>query len=465
MAVQPNLVKLLPSRSPATAKNRVAIVCSAISRSKKETGTTNRLLRACSELEIDGACFSKIVEQVELEHIQGAEQEIRSPEIRETLIQRIRYECACVVRTLNAAYFLGEISPACVGKVVGAGERLSCHYVAAMLQDHGREATCVDVSEMNLSTAVPNSWTDKSFVDTLAAELALKACSVPGIPVITGYFGLRPAGALLNSVGRGYTDLCATLVATGLVGAQLQIWKEVDGVCSADPRLVPDAELLSSISTSELRNLTFYGSEVVHCTAVDLATDRNLTISVGNVRNPLGPGTLVTPNVEDWTERPMAITKKGYMAIISLRRQPGVSGFTFQGHISDTLRKWQLTGELVTMSEFGVSLAIAISEDFAYGALPSLESRLWCAIEELKVHFTAVKVSRRMALLCVVCRLAVSTDFALGGILRVLHDMGVPVKMIMHGESRSRGHCGAVLRSEFESHILIRLTNFCIRNR
>ncbi|CAG7921524.1 unnamed protein product [Penicillium olsonii] len=439
---------------PATAESRVAIVCSAVSRSKKENGTTNRLLRACSELETDGACFSKIIEKIEREHIQAAEQEIRSPGIRETLIQKIRTECACVVRTLNAAYFLGEISPACIGKVVGAGERLSCHYIAAMLQDHGQEATCVDVSEMNLATVVPNSWSDKRFVDTLAAELVSKVCSVPGIPVITGYFGLRPAGALLHFVGRGYTDLCAALVATGLDAAQLQIWKEVDGVCSADPRLVPDAELLSSITTSELRNLTFYGSEVVHCTAVDVAMDRNLTMCVRNVRNPLGTGTLVTPNVEDWTERPMAITKKDYMAIVSVRSQPGVSGLTLQNHISDVLRQWQLTGEHATMSESGISLAIAYPEDIAYGALPSPESRLRYAIEDLKVRFSAVKVSHRMALLCVVCR-AVSIDFALVGMLRVLHAMGVPVGMIMHGELRLRG----CLPVQFEFALLTLYSN------
>ncbi|KAI9925964.1 Aspartokinase [Aspergillus wentii] len=385
------------------------------------------------ELETDGASFSTIIDQVRLEHTQAAEREIRSREIRGRLIDRIRYECACVVNTLNAAYFLGEISPACVGRVVSAGERMSCHYVTAILQDHGREATCVDVSELSVSAAVPGSWTDKEFVDAVAAELSLKACSVPGIPVITGYFGLRSTGTLLSFVGRGYTDLCAALVATGLDAAQLQIWKEVDGVFTADPRHVPDAKLLHSLSISELRNLTFYGSEVVHCAAVDVAKDRNLAMSIRNVRDPLGSGTLVTPDVEASQEGLMAITKKSYMAIVSVRSPLGMPGFKFQSRISDILQKWQFTGELVTISESGVSLAIPIPEDRPYGALQPADVRLWSAIEELKVQFTAVKVSHCMALLCVVCRLTNSMDFALACILRVLRDLAVPVRMVLHG--------------------------------
>ena len=83
------------------------------------------------------------------------------------------------------------------------------------------------------------------------------------MPVITGFFGSVP-GSLLRQVGRGYTDLCSALVAVGLNAAELQIWKEVDGIFTADPRKVPTARLISIISPEEAAELTYYGSEVVH---------------------------------------------------------------------------------------------------------------------------------------------------------------------------------------------------------
>ncbi|RAH65875.1 uncharacterized protein BO66DRAFT_460792 [Aspergillus aculeatinus CBS 121060] len=335
---------------PGAQEHRVAVVCSAISRSTKENGTTNRLFLACSELQTDGASFSRFIDGMQLEHVQAAMRDIQSLSIREELIKRIRYECASVIKTLNAAYFLGEVGPACVGRVVSAGERLSCHYLVAILQDIGLQASFVDVSNLNLALSSPIDWNDEAFVGRVATEVSEKILSVSGIPIITGYFELQPAGALLAHVGRGYTDLCAALVATGLEATQLQIWKEFDGVFTADPHHVPDATLLSHLTLSELKGLTSYGSQVVHTAAVDVARDQNLMLSVRNVSKPLNPGTLVTQGVGDPETQFMAITIKRYIATLNLRNLQHYSGFgnpsevSFEWGNSYNKRIWTLNG-------------------------------------------------------------------------------------------------------------------------
>jgi len=78
-----------------------------------------------------------------------------------------------------------------------------------------------------------------------------------------GFFGPVP-GSLLRQVGRGYTDLCAAVLAAGLEASELQIWKEVDGIFTADPRKVLTARVIPIISPEEAAELTYYGSEVVH---------------------------------------------------------------------------------------------------------------------------------------------------------------------------------------------------------
>lgn len=78
-----------------------------------------------------------------------------------------------------------------------------------------------------------------------------------------GFFGPVP-GSLLRQVGRGYTDLLSALLSVGLSASELQIWKEVDGIFTADPRKVPTARLIPIISPEEAAELTYYGSEVVH---------------------------------------------------------------------------------------------------------------------------------------------------------------------------------------------------------
>jgi aspartate kinase len=103
---------------------------------------------------------------------------------------------------------------------------------------------------------------NQSFYSALAVAMADEVLKCGGeVPVVTGYFGVVP-GSLWSAIGRGYTDLCAALLAVGLRAEELQIWKEVDGIFTADPQKVPTARLLSSITPEEAAELTFFGSEV-----------------------------------------------------------------------------------------------------------------------------------------------------------------------------------------------------------
>jgi aspartate kinase len=125
----------------------------------------------------------------------------------------------------------------------------------------------IDARYINLDCVVPkvlkHSELDQTFYNKLAIAIAEEVLQSGGqVPVVTGYFGIVP-GSLLSAIGRGYTDLCAALLAVGLGAEELQIWKEVDGIFTADPRKVPTARLLSSITPDEAAELTFFGSEVI----------------------------------------------------------------------------------------------------------------------------------------------------------------------------------------------------------
>src|ERR1700710_244330 len=118
------------------------------------------------------------------------------------------------------------------------------------------------------------------------------------VPVVTGFFGNVPGSLLDGDIGRGYTDLCAALVAVGLKADELQIWKEVDGIFTADPSKVPTARLLPSITPAEAAELTFYGSEVIHHLTMDQVIHATppIRIRIKNVKNPRGNGTIVVPD-------------------------------------------------------------------------------------------------------------------------------------------------------------------------
>jgi aspartate kinase len=114
------------------------------------------------------------------------------------------------------------------------------------------------------SDSAPEGSLNQAFYDNVAFAVGerIKRCA-PRVPVVTGFFGPVP-GSLLQQVGRGYTDLLSALLAVGLEASELQIWKEVDGIFTADPRKVCTARLIPIISPDEAAELTYYGSEVVH---------------------------------------------------------------------------------------------------------------------------------------------------------------------------------------------------------
>ena len=164
------------------------------------------------------------------DHVESAKTYIHNTEIIEALATDMKEECRELRLDLAAAQRIGE-SPGFADRIISRGEILSSRFMQALLKDRGIDSKFVDLSEA-IKFKVPHGL-DQQFYQRLAEILAkeVEACGEQ-VPVVTGYFGPVPGG-LLNKIGRGYTDLCAALVAVGLRADELQIWKEVEGVFTA----------------------------------------------------------------------------------------------------------------------------------------------------------------------------------------------------------------------------------------
>ncbi|KAI0074988.1 aspartate kinase [Panus rudis PR-1116 ss-1] len=338
-------------------QHKVAIVCSARSGSTKALGTTNLLLQAasqalqqsrsangspgtvtpnngfCSPLSphgsprsrskstdspfgslsmtpVGGASangqqpqgFNQTVDLLLLEHLTAARSSVRDPVLLKELETEIERDCEGLRAFLFAAQVIDEISPRSKDSIIGFGERLSCKIMTAILRDRGIDAEFVSLEnvipipedgdlDLSAGETLGQEFYDK--VATLVGE-RIKQCG-PRIPVVTGFFGPVP-GSLLRQVGRGYTDLLAALLAVGVSASELQIWKEVDGIFTADPRKVPTARLIPIISPEEAAELTYYGSEVVHPFTMEQVIRRKIPIRIKNVENPRGGGTVIHPD-------------------------------------------------------------------------------------------------------------------------------------------------------------------------
>jgi aspartate kinase len=197
------------------------------------------------------------------------------------------------------------------------------------------------------------------------------------VPVITGYFGTVPGGLLDGEIGRGYTDLCASLIAISLNAEELQVWKEVDGIFTADPTKVPTARLLPTINPAEAAELTFYGSEVIHHLTMDQVINAKppIRIRIKNVKNPRGNGTIIVPDpvlafgrpisryransgLGRVPKRPTAVTIKDKISVINVHSNKRSISHGFFARVFSILDKRQISVDLISTSEVHVSMAI-----------------------------------------------------------------------------------------------------------
>ncbi|KAF1933639.1 bifunctional aspartokinase/homoserine dehydrogenase [Didymella exigua CBS 183.55] len=449
--------------------NRTAIVCSARSTKNKTEGTTNRLLRTARAAEEQGhRGYDDIVEAIRVDHIQAAKDTIQSADVLAAFTDEVNAECESLTKILESAQHLEEVTNRVEDKIIAKGEKLSCRYMAALLNNCGTPAQFVDLADI-ITFHTPKKGLNEQFYTDLAAALAreVEACG-DKVPVITGFFGNVPGG-LLNSIGRGYTDLCAALVAVGVKARELQIWKEVDGIFTADPRKVPTAALLPSVTPSEAAELTFYGSEVIHPFTMEQVIRARIPIRIKNVMNPRGAGTIIFPDnlkalgshsplrdclfrtrsssllsTLDTPKRPTAVTIKHNIVVLNVHSNKRTRAHGFLMNIFSILDRWHLSVDLISSSEVHVSMALHSESALLSGGgedeYKIQDKDLQGAVNDLG-ELGAIDIVPDMAIVSLVGKQLKNMIGISGKFFSVLGNNNINIEMISQGASEINISC------------------------
>jgi len=251
------------------------------------SGVTEQLRRA-SELATRGEA-GELLAEIERRH-RDAVQEVACgrPEAVEG-VEKVLREAA---RLIQGIELVRECSPRTLDQVLSLGERLSIQLVAWGLCERGLPARPVDSSAI----IVTDDRHVEAEVDFPATEeRALRLLAPDGtIPVVTGFLGATPTGDR-TTLGKGGSDYSAAVLGWALRAEEVEIWTDVSGVMTADPRTVPDARPLRSLGFNELLELSHWGARVVHPKTVRPLRERGVPLSIRNTMAPSDPGTLVTP--------------------------------------------------------------------------------------------------------------------------------------------------------------------------
>jgi aspartate kinase len=268
----------------------LAVVCSAL------PGITDALLRAArasthgGEIETDYAR-----RELWNRHRQIAERYVSDAWEREMLYQKLSELLKQLDRTSRAMNTLGEHSPRGSDAIASLGERFAAHVLAVILRQNGVAAQMIDATELIITDERFGSA--RPFVDDSVVRICdriLPMLTAGIVPVITGYTGATRSGAI-TTLGRGGGDYTASLVAAAVNATEVFLWTDVNGVLTADPKIISTATSLPVLSYREAAELaTLSGSEILHLRALMPLATKQIPLRIVNVRAPELPGTLIT---------------------------------------------------------------------------------------------------------------------------------------------------------------------------
>eukprot|EP01134_Creolimax_fragrantissima_P003833 CFRG3833T1 len=422
------------------------VVVSALSAQVKTEGTTTRLLNAAQKA-VDGdrnEC-RMLLNAVKTTHLIAVHEAMGDCANSMKIQNEISEDLDKLNSFMEAIMVIGELSSRSLDVIMGMGEILSAKIMCAVLNSKNIPAAYV-----NLENLLPRDLKedDQNLYNVIKEKMgeAVQSHVRNCVPVVTGYFGSVPGG-MLNTVGRGYTDLTAALIAADLQACELQLWKEVDGVFTADPRKVKSAKLLSLIAPEEAAELSWFGSEVIHPFTMEHVVRANVPIRIKNTFKPSAPGTLIRPTSSNASSPTLdgdglqhtvgagthipaaaAVTLKSDVTVINIKSVKRQSAAQFSGRVFAALDTAGVEVSMVSTATTSVSLA-CVDSDNINEAVKSLAK-----MGEVHVH-------PGMAILTVVGKNMRNKPGISGCIFGTLASIGVNIEMISQGASEINVSC------------------------
>ena len=322
-------------------------------------------------------------------------------------------EMADLVRGMK---LVSEASPRVRDLLLSFGERCSVRVLAAYFNQQGLSAQAVDAFEVGLRTD-SNFGRARPVADD--GRIAENLSKVEGIPILTGFLG-RDADGNITTLGRNGSDYSAALFGNALDAEEIQIWTDVDGVMTADPRLVEGAQPIPIMSFGEASELAYYGGKVLHPATILPAIEKSIPVRVLNTHSADNPGTVILPVYEESDALVRAVVHKNDIHLINLVSPPMLQQHGFLAKVFRIAEAHEVDVDLVATSEVSITMTADRADH-----LPA-----FC--EELG-ELGDVSVEPDHALVCVIGQGIAHTRGVAARVLGTLAEAGVHVRVISQG--------------------------------
>lgn len=339
-------------------------------------GVTDELFEAAEQARKEKQDYIQAFKQRMLErHCNAIAKAIKSSTIRKEVEQTVKKIIDELEKVLTGICYVGELTPKSKDYVLSFGERLSAPIVSAAISDlklkskafTGKEAGIV--TDANFGDANPLFNVTKHQLKERIEPLLYEKV----IPVVSGYIAATQDG-VATTLGRGGSDYTATIIAAALAVDEVWIWTDVDGIMTADPKIISSARLLHQLSYQEAAELAIFGAKAMHPRALEPIMKENIPARIRNVFNPKNPGTLISSETSTANQdavKAVAVIRDVAMINISGGGMVGAPGS--YARILDLLGKNGINVMMISAAASEANISLVIRRNMLGRALSTLE--------------------------------------------------------------------------------------------
>src|SRR5579863_6559367 len=409
-------------------KRPVVAVVSAMS------GVTDLLLATLRHAEADDeAGIESSIRSLSDRHEKTCCELLGEPVRCDRAMEGIRELVADFRRIAHGMLMLGERPPRSVDEAVAIGERLSALLISQYLQSTGVPAQDVNGGDVIVTDAVFGNATPMMDETRKKADQTLRPLLESSVlPVVTGFNGATVDGRA-TTLGRGGSDYSASILAAALNAAELWIWTDVDGIMSADPRLVPDARVLDTVTYSEAAELAYNGAKVLHPRTLAPLIERQIPVWSKNSFHLEHPGTRIVSTMEA-PPGPRAVTSMSNVALISMEpASSAVSSSRLMSRALEALADANAEVLALTSSSYRQSFCFLVRKEELTAVMKSLEADL--ALELTHGYLKPIAVDDNVGLLALVGEGMRGTPGLAGRLFQAISEQDVNIIAIAQGSS------------------------------
>ena len=419
-----NIKKVMAVVQQKSHASKTIVVVSALG------GITDLLLQ-CSQLAAEGnPGYKELLGEIEMRHFQTVK-ELIPITVQSSILSLVKTQCNEIEDICNGIYLLKELSERTKDRIVSYGELLSSKIITAALHSAQTEAHWTDARKL----ITTDSNYGNAAVDFVVSNQKIKhyfAMHDTALYVVPGFIAASKEG-IHTTLGRGGSDYTAAIFAAALDAEQLEIWTDVSGMMTADPRLVVNAKVIPQISYQEAMELSHFGAKVIYPPTIQPVMSKGIAVWIKNTFAPGDAGTLIKQQAAESSSSITGLSSINNIALLSLEGSGMVGIPGFSKRLFEALAAKKINVILITQSSSEHAICVGIEEANAATAKRAIDDAFSYEIEQKKVD--PLILENNLSIIALVGDRMKNHTGISGKLFSALGQNGVNIRAISQGSS------------------------------